>query len=128
MKQIKDHYVFTSFEISKQLDELESFKEFSSEYHDYYYNKNGEIIDAEISLFYDNNFPAITQSQAQKYFREIHNVDIIITPKYKDLGKFYGGYLYNHQNVFNKSFGSNYKTYEESLEIGIVEALELIDV
>ena len=66
-----------------------------------------------------------TQSLLAKWLREEYNIDINIITKHKDLGKFYGGFI-DTNNKINKSIGSNYKTYEEALEIGLQEALKLI--
>ena len=68
---------------------------------------------------------APTQSLLAKWLREEHNIDINIISKHKDLGKFYGGFI-DTNNKINESIGSNYKTYEEALEIGLQEALKLI--
>lgn len=68
---------------------------------------------------------APTQSLLAKWLREEHNIDINIIAKHKDLGKFYGGFI-DTNNKINESIGSNYKTYEEALEIGLQEALKLI--
>lgn len=68
---------------------------------------------------------APTQSLLAKWLREEYNIDINIITKHKDLGKFYGGFI-DTNNKINKSIGSNYKTYEEALEIGLQEALKLI--
>jgi hypothetical protein len=69
---------------------------------------------------------APTQSMLQRWLREKHQIDIIILPKLKDLGKFYGGYIDNDVKMIHKSYGSNFKTYEEALEEGLYEALKLI--
>lgn len=68
---------------------------------------------------------APAQSLLAKWLREEHSIDINIITKHKDLGKFYGGFI-DTNNKINKSIGSNYKTYEEALEIGLQEALKLI--
>lgn len=52
--------------------------------------------------------------QAFRWFREKHGLDHCIFRKDKDLGDFYGGYISRGRGIIPKSFGSNYKTYEES--------------
>jgi hypothetical protein len=81
-----------------------------------YFNENG----------IKENYSAPTQSLLQRWLREKHNLDVIVLPKLKDLGKFYGGYVDKNDQQINHSYGSNFKTYEEALEEGLYEALKLI--
>lgn len=131
MNLIKNHYVFTSFEISKQLNQLESFKNYCADYHDYYYDKNGKLDDAESMRVIDTECPAITQSHVQKFLRDMCN--IIIEPIFDETQN--DGYnwllnLFNNRiNIINEEhelFGTYYDSYEEVLEIGMKESLNLI--
>jgi len=56
---------------------------------------------------------AILYQQAFRWFRE-KGIDFSIMEKYKDLGKFYGGYIKIDRDSVAKSFGSNFRTYEEA--------------
>ena len=128
MKQIKDNYDFTSFEISKQLWELESFRNYTSEYHDYYY-QDGVVIDAEDSLILKNNIPAITQSYTQKFLREVYNIHVISLWAFDvytcELYYMNDGIKGCKRNVPNVLWEDNC-SYEEALEQGIIESLKLI--
>ena len=132
-KQIKDHYVFTSFELSKQLNQLQSFKDYCANYHDYYYNQIGNVIDAETSTLLETECPAITQSHAQKFFRDVYN--IIVEPLFDETQSdgfswLIGSIYYNNIDIINeqhKSFGDYYDNYEETLEKGLIEAFKLIN-
>ena len=66
----------------------------------------------------------LTQSLLQKWLREKYQIDIIILPKEKDKGKFYGGYIDSESK--HQSIGAQFSTYEEALEIGLQESLKLI--
>lgn len=64
-----------------------------------------------------------TQSLLQKWLREEHNIDIYVKPSY-------GGYYCSLEYDFSERSGSKIldleTTYEEALEKGLFEALELI--
>lgn len=69
------------------------------------------------------NISAPTQSLLQKWLRDIHNIDVIVKPFIKVVVKV--GY---HYEINSKTdYGSNIAhTYEQALEIGLQEALNLI--
>jgi predicted transcriptional regulator len=79
--------------------------------------------------FYSQNNPhylAPTQSLLQKWLREKHDIHTAAT------GQNIGGNVWvytQHKNVFTPSSYSkdSFKTYEEALEIGLQEALKLIE-
>ena len=66
------------------------------------------------------------QSVLQKWLREVHNIHLVIKPRFKgDLNNPIVDYSYNGEkgdrnNIF-------YPTYEEALEVGLQEALKLIE-
>lgn len=68
-----------------------------------------------------------TQSLLQKWLREKHNVDIIIYVLTKGMDNVWSGYMVAliYYCKIQKSF-SKFKTYEEALEKGLKEALNLI--
>jgi len=70
------------------------------------------------------NCSAPLYQQVFRWFREIHNIDFAVLEKYKDLGKFYGGYV--NQNDVRISFGSDFKTYEEAENACIDKLIEII--
>jgi len=88
--------------------------------------KNCITFPSTIKDFKKSNL-AVTQSLLQKWLREIHNIDIMIIPKYKDLGKFYGCILEVDNKKTISNLGSNFKNYEEALEKGLLEGLKLIE-
>ena len=61
----------------------------------------------------DYHIPAPLYQQAFSWFRQ-KGIDFEIYERYKDLGKFYGGYIKENKDITPKSFGSNFKTYEEA--------------
>lgn len=77
-------------------------------------------------LLKSTEYPAPTQSLLQRWLRERYKIDIIILPKLKDLGKFYGGYIDNDIDMIHKSIGSNFLTYEHALEKALINALNQI--
>lgn len=115
----------------------------------YYYDKDGKInepflengsstdVDFKVSLTdllenhnfkynYYTAYSAPTQSLTQKWIREVHNIHIIIdfNPT-KDNGWYYCmvNIITNIPNFSNETFAS----YEEALEEGIKQALQLIN-
>ena len=65
------------------------------------------------------------KSQVFKWFRD-QGFDFATLEKYKDKGKFYGGYISKSDDRFPNSFGSNFKTYEESESACIDKLISLI--
>lgn len=102
----------------------------------HYYNYKGELDGDQLEVIKSisdskpnpliANIAAPTQSVLQRWLRERYQIDIIILPKLKDLGKFYGGYIDNDTEMIHKSIGSNFLTYEKALEEGLLKALEQI--
>jgi hypothetical protein len=93
----------------------------------------GYDIDKELYIGYENNeilfnpsYYIITplKQQVFRWFREKHNIDFAVLEKYKDLGKFYGGYV--NQNDVRVSFGSDFKTYEEAEDACIDRLIEIV--
>ncbi len=64
-----------------------------------------------------------TQSSLQKWLREEHNIHIMIFPSL-DLTEYYVDVISKEDRTF---IDNPLDTYEEALEIGLFEALELID-
>lgn len=61
--------------------------------------------------------------QAFRWFRE-KSYDFAIFDKHKDLGKFYGGYI--SDGMMSKSFGSNFKSYEEAESACLDKLIEIV--
>lgn len=90
------------------------------------------ILDNRVVLLLDEVdkevlFPAPTQSELQKWLREVHNIDIIIAPvgnyAFVTTGYYYEIPLSKEgTNIESDSF----KTYEEAVEAGLKQALTLI--
>ena len=66
-----------------------------------------------------------TQSLLQKWIRDIHEIDITVSL----VGNGYGFYIHNKRQYTNKgeSYGISGNTYEEALEQGLFQALNLIN-
>ena len=75
------------------------------------------------NLSLENSNKQIEYYFIQKWLREKHNVHIQILP-YNH--KYLISILKYGQNGSNPNFDEEYNTYEEALEIGLQEALELI--
>ena len=67
-----------------------------------------------------NIYLAPTQSLLQKWLREIHGIEVWVTPLFDKVYKVNWFYttLFQKSNTFTK--------YEEALEVGLVDALNLI--
>ena len=92
---------------------------------------DGELTSLNQNQFYHNNLSEIgrisapLKQQAFKWFRD-KGFDFATLEKYKDKGKFYGGYINKPDERFGHSFGSNFKTYEEAETACIDKLIELI--
>ena len=64
----------------------------------------------------DNSFASPLFQQAFRWFREKYpNIEFILPmKKKKDLGVFWGGGIKSEDMNFPKSYGSNFKTYEQA--------------
>jgi len=106
-----------SFEVSKLAKE----KGFISGWIDVFmshYNEDGQLTNRPGEEIYE----APTQSFLQKWIRETHNLDVIIASNL--IGYAYLIYQrYPPKNFTNKNV---YQTYEEALEEGLLESLQLI--
>lgn len=78
----------------------------------------------------DVRFASVTQSLLQKWLREVHNICIYVTTT--TLGDFavfitdtFNLNLVRNNNLYNNAAYVGY-TYEEVLEVGLLEALKLI--
>ena len=74
---------------------------------------------------------APTQSLLQKWLRDVHNIEIYVH-KFKPNGAYPKGYycvsrpLIHYSNEVKDWIFTNFKTYEEALEIGLQEGLKLL--
>ena len=71
---------------------------------------------------------APTQSLLQKWLRENHKIQIMIDPEYCNVTRDLSGYLLHVCGEYGilSVDREYYKTYEEALEAGLLEALKLI--
>lgn len=98
-----------------------------------YYNNLGNYIEDYEKTNSDCNKPGMhgkyctapLYSQTFRFLRE-SGFDFSIFEKYKDLGKFYGGYIRKSDSEFGKSFGSNFKTYEEAEQACLNKLIEIV--
>jgi len=68
------------------------------------------------------NYAAPTQSDLQKWLREVHNIDIFL---YKASCNYY--YKVEYNKGFVKTSDKNYVKYEKALEEGLYKALEILN-
>lgn len=103
----------------------------------YFDDENGELYENKDFPHnsWNGNLFAPTQSLLQKWLRELHGVDIHITrnkPSYREYRvEIYKvdntpNYIYFQINEENSKFCKWFDDYEEALEAGLVEALNLI--
>lgn len=88
----------------------------------YEYDTIEELFECEIKFssdHFDGSASAPTQSILQKWLREIHNIHIEI----KEVINNQWTYNLRSKNIF---CNNNYKSYEDALESGLFNALELI--
>lgn len=84
------------------------------------------FVDSEIGAEYTFT-SAPTQALLQKWLREVHNIDFIIKPYYDSVnGKTYTADPISPPLGFSRI--SRQKSYEDALEIGLQEALKLINI
>jgi len=71
---------------------------------------------------------APTFSQAFRWFREKYaNIEFSLPlKKQKDLGIFWGGFIRTENDNFGKSYGSNFKTYEEAELACLKKLIEIL--
>ena len=75
---------------------------------------------------YFETFSAPTQSLLQKWLREEHNIDVEARLVERLNTRNYLIKLYKNNTPVISSIFHFYKTYEEALELGLIEALNLI--
>ena len=88
-------------------------------------DKASNFNDAEYSKMGVPFCSAPLKQQVFKWFRD-KGFDFAIMEKYKDKGKFYGGYINKPDERFGNSFGSNFKTYEEAESACIDNLIEIL--
>lgn len=89
------------------------------------YNENGKLITPKYIL--EKHLVAPTQSLLQKWLREKHFIDVIIFHKGRLKGTTWTSEVHIDDKLWytNHDFENNY-TYEEALEIGLLEALKYL--
>jgi len=94
------------------------------------YSPEGNLFSLEKAIFSSafrlkDCYNAPTQSLLQKWLREVHNINILISPS-KTNYFIIMVYLDKHNNFQEYDLQNYYKTYEEALETGLLEALKII--
>jgi len=94
------------------------------------YSPEGNLFSLEKAIFSSafrlkDCYNAPTQSLLQKWIREVHNINILISPS-KTNYFIIMVYLDKHNNFQEYDLQNYYKTYEEALETGLLEALKII--
>ena len=95
-----------------------------------FYDKEGNIEDFGMvggwTDCHDENYAAPTQSLLQKWLREKYDIDVIINTYRNQNQKYYKYFISEKSKNVIKS-EEYYNTYEDALEIGLQEALKLIN-
>jgi len=89
-----------------------------------------KIIGKSVEAQYSNkDFYYLWMCELQKWFREEHNIHIVIIPTIETYWTFKVGRLSNFkdQPPFKEVNGSDYNTFEEALEEGLVQSFKLIN-
>jgi hypothetical protein len=68
-----------------------------------------------------------TQSLLQKWLRDVHDIHVSVSPMHLSRGWRQQAYNMKKGHYKGASAGFHYKTYEEALEIGLEQALKLIE-
>ena len=112
-------------------DVLHSYRDGKLDYEDYfrgtidelYFNANGRNITK-----FKEIISAPTQSLLQRWLREVHNTIVEITWQMCSTGYEYAVIDMNNPPEYNDDIEriTSFKTYEEALEEGLLEALKLI--
>jgi len=95
-------------------------------YQPYRYDDEKRIYHGRDQTF---NINAPTQSLLQKWLREVHNIHIqvhFINNSYLLKIKYFEKESIVDFNIKNYRYKTRYKTYEEALEVALLEALKLI--
>lgn len=81
----------------------------------------GDYIDEE------NGYLRPTQSQLQTWLRDKHNIQVYVYSATVNMAKKYRDYVaYVNLRAINDARDEQYQTYEEALEVALLEGLKLI--
>jgi hypothetical protein len=103
----------------------------------YLYDENGKIINLKKSfdlarqtfILDSKTTLAPTQSLLQKWLREVYNTHLMVEPFYNEQKVLvYGLDIITERIEEETIVEKGFKTYEEALEVGLQEALKLIEI
>jgi hypothetical protein len=120
-----------SYDYDDDPNHRESYKVNDIEINSHYHVNNYKGIDLSNELY--EAYSAPTQSLLQKWLREVHNIDVFINRD--GMFKKESYCIFIHDNIkdisrlrpLDNDVFSGYSTYEEALEVGLQEALKLIE-
>lgn len=95
----------------------------------YKYRKGGTLSDGKGFLSNLDIYESPTQSLLQKWFREEHDIHVLINVDQKDGIAIFSWIIFQPYKKYTPSVNGDvvdYDTYEQALEIGLREALKLI--
>ena len=134
-----EHEDFVTYEQAQQLKELgfdwECYQFYNADKNLWSYTSIGygddcrDWNDKDYAAIGNSECSAPTLSQVQKWFREIHGIDIDSESVYYRLdtgNKIMYGLRIGIQRTFQKEFYLNYDSYNEALSKGITHALKFI--
>lgn len=92
----------------------------------YYYEKRHQIFPTYFGRKIDHSFlyPAPTQSLLQKWLREKHKINVYVDMPYS--GSLYQYVIKWYDKVYMEQRGHGNREYEDALEDGLFEALNII--
>ena len=114
-----------SFETAK-LAKKQGFKERCH----YFFNEgSGWKIQEDYILRQDKTIEAPSQSLLQKWLREVYNTHLMVEPFYNEQKVLVYGFDLITERIEEETIvEKGFKTYEEALEVGLQEALKLIEI
>lgn len=87
------------------------------------YREDGKVARKASDYIFGNTYCRVTQSLLQKWLREKHGIDIMVTPYYNTV-KSYKSTFETEMNM-PTNFGY-FKTYEQALETALKEGLNTL--
>jgi hypothetical protein len=130
MNKFEEEQLIT-FETAKLLKE-KGFTEKTIRYFDTSGDNCSGLIPLNWNMSLENIYSRPTQTYLQKWFREVHNIQVLSLPFAEDSTdensntKYHPLVNHKHFYGFIHKEGNEYDSYEKALEVGLIEALNLI--
>lgn len=111
VKIIKEDYIsFTVLKLAKEVGI------------DFWQERMGSLMNMSSSLHKNTYYCYPTQALLQRFLRERRDINVCVNP-YSVMG---WGYVFHSQDKIKKHKGIGFKTYEDALDEGLEQALEML--